>query len=91
MCTGLEVALIGAGTAAAVSTYDAAQDQKKEAKRARAEAANAKAEREAAAAKAQQDAYATQQFQKRALRENSLFTGGGAAANEPSMRQTLGV
>lgn len=87
MCTGLEVALIGAGTAAAVSTYDAAQDQKKEAKRARAEAANAKAEREAAAAKATQDAYATQQFQKRALRENSLFTGGGTSGGQ----QTLGV
>lgn len=91
MCTGVEIALIGAGTAAAVSSYDAAQDQKKEAKRARADAmeaaGKAEGERQAAAAKATQDAYATQQFQKRALRENSLFTGGGTSGE----LQTLGV
>jgi membrane protein involved in colicin uptake len=80
--------IVGAG--AAVASYDAAQDQKKEAKRARADAENAKAEREAEAAKARQEAYASQQFARRQLRENSLFTGGGDMSTAGG-RQTLGV
>lgn len=78
------------GTGAAVASYDAAQDQKKEAKRARAEAANAKAEREAEAARTRREAYASQQYSRRQLRENSLFTGGGNVSTAGG-RQTLGV
>jgi len=84
---GITAAIIGA--AGAVASYDAAQDQKKAAKRAEAEARNAQSEREAAAAKATQDAYAQQQFSKRALRENSLFTGSDIGLS--GGRQTLGV
>lgn len=87
MCTGAELLLAGAATAGAVSSISAAQDQKKAAKNAAAQASNAEAERKAAETKATQGAYAQSQMARRAVRENSLFTGGGDAGG----RTTLGV
>jgi hypothetical protein len=47
-------------------------------------------ERKAAETKATQDAYASTQMRKQALRQNSLFTGG-SGGTAPATQQTLGV
>ena len=48
-----------------------------------------RSESEQAKDKATQNAYAKKAMARRALRENSLFTGGGSSAS--GGRQTLGV
>jgi hypothetical protein len=83
MCTGLEL-LAAAGTASSIKS---ANDQRKASKNAERQAANAETERKAEETKAQQNAYAQTQMSRKALRENSLFTGGGTSAGQ----QTLGV
>ncbi|WP_439587501.1 hypothetical protein [Hydrogenophaga sp.] len=90
MCTGLELLAVGAAGATAATTISQANDAKKDRKQAQAMAANAETERKAAETKATQDAYASTQMRKQALRSNSLFTGGSGGA-EPAARQTLGV
>ena len=85
MCTGAELLLAAGATATAASAYNA-YDQKKEL---REEGKRARAESEQAKDKATQNAYAKKAMARRALRENSLFTGGGSSAS--GGRQTLGV
>lgn len=86
MCTGLEIAAL-VGTGASVKQ---GMDARKAGKAAEAQSRNAEAERKAAEAKATQDAYASTVFAKRAMRENSLFTGGGSMGGTGG-QQTLGV
>lgn len=86
---GMTGALIVGGLATA-SSIDQAQDAKKDRKQMLAKADAAEAERKAAETKAIQDAYATTQMRRQALRSNSLFTGG-AGGSAPATRQTLGV
>jgi hypothetical protein len=88
MCTGLEIlagaALIGGGA----SAYQARQSAKAQ----RGAIRNAEAERRETEAKANQAANMKAAFAKRALRDNSLFTGGGTAGSaEAPGQQTLGV
>jgi hypothetical protein len=86
MCTGLEVAaLVGAG--ASVAGVADAQDAKRKAGHA---AGDAERNRLAAEAAAAQRASAQTQMTRRALRANSLFTGGGDAGAGAG-RTTLGV
>ena len=82
MCTGAEALLVLGGTAAAASAYTAYEGVQ-DAKDARKSAA---AERTKAEADAVNRAQAKTQMQRKALRDNSLFTGGADAG-----RTTLGV
>ena len=82
MCTGLEVAaIVGAGASAATALTakgPSVPDPAKERMKAEAEAA--------------QRAGARTAMQRRAMRQNSLFTGGGDGAAAPAAgRTTLGV
>jgi hypothetical protein len=90
MCTGLELLAVGAAATTAAVSIDQAQDAKKDRKDAILKAAGIEKERKDADAKATQDAYASTQMRKQALRTNSLFTGG-AGGSEPATQQTLGV
>lgn len=90
MCTGLEAALLAGTAVTAATAVDSAQDAKKDRKELKAQAENVALERKTAETKATQDAYASTQMRKQALRSNSLFTGGSGGA-EPAARQTLGV
>lgn len=87
MCTGLELLAAAGATAATVSTVQQGSDARKQRKALTAQAEGAEAERKAAETQATQNAYAQTQFARKAMRENSLFTGGGTSAG----RQTLGV
>jgi 23S rRNA pseudoU1915 N3-methylase RlmH len=90
MCTGLELLAVGAAATTAAVSVDQAQDAKKDRKQAKTMAENAVLERKAAETKATQDAYASTQMRKQALRQNSLFTGG-SGGTAPATQQTLGV
>lgn len=83
MCTGVEIAQIAAAVAVTNSAMDSSEQTKKAANRQEQIAANATNERKAAETQATQDAYTKNIFARKALRDNSLFTGGG--------QQTLGV
>lgn len=91
MCTGLEVAAIVGGTAAAASVHQAEQARKT----AHGEMDRAREDKQRAEAEAAQRASAKIQLQRKALRENSLFTGGGGAGSATDTtttgRTTLGV
>jgi len=90
MCTGLELLAAGAAATTAAVSIDQAQDAKKDRKEALLKATGLEKDRKAAESKATQDAYASAQMRKQALRSNSLFTGG-AGGSEPATQQTLGV
>jgi len=83
VCTGIEVAQVVAAVATTANAIDSSEQAKKAASRQEQMAANATNERKAAETKATQDAYSKNMFARKALRDNSLFTGGG--------QQTLGV
>lgn len=83
MCTGAEAALLVATTASTMATMDAAEQGKKRAQQALDQSKKAETERKAAEDKAVQDSYSQNVMARRAIRSNSLFTGGG--------QQTLGV
>ncbi len=90
MCTGAEIGLLAASSAATAVAVDGSRDAKKNAKEAKAKSAQAEAERRNAESKATQDAYAKNAMARRALRQNSLFTGGGSGQGAGG-RQTMGV
>lgn len=85
MCTGAELVAAAqiAGAGAAVVGTATAIDS---ARRAKNQAGDAARERQQAEAQAAQSASAQTQMARKALRDNSLFTGGGDAG-----RSTLGV
>lgn len=89
MCTGAEgpalSTWLAAGQAAATvyMAYDAAEQGKKRAQQELDRSNKVEAERKDAESKAVQQSYAQNAMARRAIRSNSLFTGGG--------QQTLGV
>jgi hypothetical protein len=84
MCTGLEIAAIAGATAAGVGAKTAI-DTRKDAKKA---AANAAADTRKAEVDAINKSNTQIQMQRRALKDNSLFTGADSIGAAP---QTLGV
>lgn len=89
MCTGLEIA---AGAAAVGGLLYSANSAKHAREDAEGAAADAKKEREQAKAQATTDANAQIALRKKAMRENSLLTGGGSLApGSGAGRTTLGV
>ena len=93
MCTGAELAAVGAfvGTAATVYSTVEAADARKDAK---AEAAKVAAERKKAEADAMNKAGARTAMLRRAISANSLYTGAGTAGGmggATTGRTTLGV
>lgn len=74
-----------------VGTVKGAVDANKARKDAKAQAAAAKAEQQAAETTAAQNAANKTAMQRKALRDNSLFTGGGNAGAGYAGRTTLGV
>jgi hypothetical protein len=84
MCTGLEILAAGAlglGAVSAKQGYDARSDAKKAAK-------NAAADTRKAEIDAINKSNSQIQMQRRALKDNSLFTGADSIGAAP---QTLGV
>jgi hypothetical protein len=81
MCTGAEIAIIGASVLGGAASYKQRQDSLDAMK-------DAKRERLEAVAEADRKANTAMAFQKKALEKNSLFTGGGTTGAPQS---TLGV
>lgn len=79
MCTGMEIL----ATLATVDAIQKSGEAKKSAQQEYERSTRLEAERKDAESKAAQESYAQNIMARRAIRSNSLFTGGG--------QQTLGV